>query len=312
MRILYVAKIRWYLISICSVVINILILKRFLAIFDFNLRNGGGTMTLILPSCILPILISYLDERTYKRMFIMWTRANENLKSFENMIENIIPNQVMLMKAKHLEIIYLNSKMKSLFEIEENFNDNLSKLRFIKISKAHNENPYSDFLDKCKEIIDRQIDSQEEEFIKLSGSYVKEMNQTLFFDINVGNIKWKNENALFILFNDVSSVVKLGLMKEINEYKDRLLATVFHDLRTPLNAIMGFLDLLAIEIKDKKYLDYIQSSRNSGKILLFLINDILDYSQITNKNLKLNQEIFNVKQIVEEIQSIFFNLKKKA
>lgn len=37
-------------------------------------------------------------------MFIMWITANETLKTFENMIENIISNQVMLMKIEKLEI----------------------------------------------------------------------------------------------------------------------------------------------------------------------------------------------------------------
>ena len=306
MRILYVAKIRWYFISICSVVINTLILRRFLAIFNLNMRNGGGTMTLVIPSCILPVFISYLEERTYKKMFIMWKRANENLSSFEHLIESIIPNQVMLIKACQLEVIYLNSKMKNLFEINESiFNTNdelLSKLKYIKISNAHNENPNSDLLNKCKELIAHQIDLKEDEFLKFSGTYEKETNQIIFLDISIGKVKWRNESTFFILFNDVSSIINLNILKELNEYKDRLLATVSHNFRTPLNAIMGFLDLLAVEIKNQNLLEYIKGSQNSAKMLLYLINDILDYTQITNKKLKLKQESFFLKKVAEDLK----------
>lgn len=74
MRILYVAKIK---ISVCSVAINFLLLRKFLTIFDFNLMNEGGTMALILPSCISQIFMSYLEERTYKRMNVYYVDYSE-------------------------------------------------------------------------------------------------------------------------------------------------------------------------------------------------------------------------------------------
>ncbi|MCA0330577.1 MAG: HAMP domain-containing histidine kinase [Actinobacteria bacterium] len=64
--------------------------------------------------------------------------------------------------------------------------------------------------------------------------------------------------------------------------KSRFLASVSHELRTPLNAIIGFSEILRTDVKDqlqKVYQDYIEDINASGRHLLSLINDILDYSK---------------------------------
>lgn len=64
--------------------------------------------------------------------------------------------------------------------------------------------------------------------------------------------------------------------------KSQFLASVSHELRTPLNAIIGFSEILRNEAKmslQKVYQDYIDDIFASGKHLLSLINDILDYSK---------------------------------
>ena len=54
-------------------------------------------------------------------------------------------------------------------------------------------------------------------------------------------------------------------------------ATVSHDMRTPLNSIIGLthnIDPLTNDDKVKKMLSIV---KNSSKILLFLVNDLLDF-----------------------------------
>jgi two-component system cell cycle sensor histidine kinase PleC len=64
--------------------------------------------------------------------------------------------------------------------------------------------------------------------------------------------------------------------------KSQFLASVSHELRTPLNAIIGFSDIIKNEARgqlEKTYQDYVDDIYGSGKHLLSLINDILDYSK---------------------------------
>lgn len=69
-----------------------------------------------------------------------------------------------------------------------------------------------------------------------------------------------------------------------NRAKSDFLANVSHELRTPLNAIIGFSDSILIGIfgplTNPRYKEYVTDIRNSGAVLLELINDLLDLSAI--------------------------------
>lgn len=64
--------------------------------------------------------------------------------------------------------------------------------------------------------------------------------------------------------------------------KSMFLASISHELRTPLNAIIGFSEIIKTEGRGglmKQHQEYIDDIHGSGKHLLALINDILDYSK---------------------------------
>lgn len=72
--------------------------------------------------------------------------------------------------------------------------------------------------------------------------------------------------------------------------KSQFLASISHELRTPLNAIIGFSDIIKTEAKhqlEKTYQAYLEDIHASGKHLLSLINDILDYSKAEAGKLQL-------------------------
>src|SRR5215218_8392886 len=61
--------------------------------------------------------------------------------------------------------------------------------------------------------------------------------------------------------------------------KTEFLANMSHELRTPLNAIIGFADLLlsGVELTPEKSQEYLLDISESGRHLLKLVSDILDY-----------------------------------
>lgn len=85
--------------------------------------------------------------------------------------------------------------------------------------------------------------------------------------------------------------------------KSAFLATMSHELRTPLNSIIGFSGILLKEKhgpltgEQKKQLGIVQ---NSARHLLSLINDILDISKIEAGQLKLNTDIFDLKDVINK------------
>jgi signal transduction histidine kinase len=91
--------------------------------------------------------------------------------------------------------------------------------------------------------------------------------------------------------------------------KSDFLARIGHDLSTPLNAILGFAQVMEMELlggaPDSKYLDYARNIRTSGEILSALISDILDLSRIEAGKLELQDEVFALAPLMNDIGMLF-------
>ncbi len=87
--------------------------------------------------------------------------------------------------------------------------------------------------------------------------------------------------------------------------KSLFLATMSHEIRTPMNAILGFAEILSQRIKDPVQQEYLASMQSSGKTLLNLINNLLDFSKAESGKLELHEQSTDVRHLVYEIESIF-------
>ncbi|MCE9544973.1 MAG: HAMP domain-containing protein [Planctomycetia bacterium] len=86
---------------------------------------------------------------------------------------------------------------------------------------------------------------------------------------------------------------------EMNRLKSDFLATMSHELRTPLNSIIGFSDVLnSIDSLDTKQRRYVQNIQKSGRLLLEMINDILDLAKIESGKMELNLTRFRIDAVV--------------
>jgi signal transduction histidine kinase len=88
-----------------------------------------------------------------------------------------------------------------------------------------------------------------------------------------------------------------------NRAKTEFLATVSHELRTPLNGIMGMNALLLRTHLDEKQLRYASVAEKSGKKLLEIIEEILDFSSIESGGLRLENKAFDLREVVANVSS---------
>ncbi|HEV8391016.1 MAG TPA: PAS domain-containing protein [Dongiaceae bacterium] len=88
-----------------------------------------------------------------------------------------------------------------------------------------------------------------------------------------------------------------------NRTKTQFLANMSHELRTPLNAVIGFSQLIRDQafgqIPDR-YVTYADDINSSGKLLLALINDILDMSRIEAGQQKLMEEVISIDSVIND------------
>ncbi len=91
-----------------------------------------------------------------------------------------------------------------------------------------------------------------------------------------------------------------------SQAKSQFLACMSHEIRTPMNAIIGMTALAQTHKhqpeRTQEYLDKIQVS---SKVLLSLINDILDMSAIEKNKLELTEEPFDMREILESVEVMY-------
>jgi len=99
----------------------------------------------------------------------------------------------------------------------------------------------------------------------------------------------------------VDELAQLNMrLYEMNRLKDDFLANMSHELRTPLNSIIGFSEVLqginALNDKQKRYASNIQ---NSGRVLLEMINDILDLAKMEAGKMEIRPSEFHIDKLIQ-------------
>lgn len=90
-----------------------------------------------------------------------------------------------------------------------------------------------------------------------------------------------------------------------NRAKSEFLARMSHEIRTPLSGVLGMADLLSDRLTDKTNLHYANVIRSSGKSLLTVINDILDYSKFSSGKMEFEKIPFNLQRLAVDSLDIF-------
>ncbi|RED44206.1 ATP-binding protein [Aestuariispira insulae] len=91
-----------------------------------------------------------------------------------------------------------------------------------------------------------------------------------------------------------------------NSAKSRFLANMSHEIRTPMNSVLGFLDLVLensdLPAEPRRQLTI---AKHSARMLLDLINDILDIAKLENGRMELEEIPFSLRRLTEEILLAF-------
>ncbi len=95
-----------------------------------------------------------------------------------------------------------------------------------------------------------------------------------------------------------------------NAAKTEFLLRISHDIRTPINGIMGMLDIEDKYFNDIDKLTECRSKiRDASKLLLDLINEVLDMSKLETGEILLEEIPFDLHGLIREV---YYALKKQA
>lgn len=93
--------------------------------------------------------------------------------------------------------------------------------------------------------------------------------------------------------------------EEANKAKTDFLNNMSHDIRTPMNVILGYNELMKQYLTDPILVDYQNKIEQSGKLLLSIINNVLDMARIESGKMVVEERAEQIGLVVEEIESVF-------
>ena len=89
-----------------------------------------------------------------------------------------------------------------------------------------------------------------------------------------------------------------------NEAKSSFLARMSHEIRTPINAVLGMNEMILREAESDSIREYATNIHSAGKVLLSIINDILDLSKIDSGKMELIETDYNMGNVLLDIENM--------
>ena len=118
-------------------------------------------------------------------------------------------------------------------------------------------------------------------------------------------------NSLFQSLNQVSSslasheralLAAKDAAEQANRAKGYFLANVSHELRTPMNSILGLSDMLQLSELPGREKEFARLINDSGRQLLVIINDLIDFSDLDGKKVRPQQQPFVLDGVLAEVR----------
>ena len=91
---------------------------------------------------------------------------------------------------------------------------------------------------------------------------------------------------------------------DLSQAKTRFLASMSHEIRTPINAVLGMNEMILRENRDPVIEEYARSVKSSGKMLLMLVNDVLDFSRIEAGKIEITEAEYRLSALLRDIMKM--------
>ena len=144
-------------------------------------------------------------------------------------------------------------------------------------------------------------------------------------EVTLTAMRLLGENTFFAMIRDITSKKEAKALEmqnyqlekakneaeEIAKSKTEFLANMSHEIRTPMNGIFGMVSLVLDTPLNSEQKDYVETIQSSTESLLTILNDILEYSKLSNSEIILDRREFNPSNLVNDVVQTFRALAAK-
>ena len=95
-------------------------------------------------------------------------------------------------------------------------------------------------------------------------------------------------------------------IEELNRAQNRFFSSMSHEIRTPINTIIGFNEMILREEISDEVAEDAKNIQSSSRILLSLINDILDMSKMQSGKMDIVQAPYDTKKMLSDIVNMIY------
>ena len=213
---------------------------------------------------------------------------------------NLIPVGIVISKGESL--IYYNSFMTSLAaknNLKEDFQSNeeleYKERNIVKFFQETKNNENSTTLNTL-------FFSEEETRIK-QGKYIYSAGENKIpLSVGVTTFQDKKEKSphKVCVIHDQTLYEELETSRMESQYQKSLFAMVNHELRNPLHGLLGIFEIIMGYNVNDELKHQCRIGISTGNLMLLLVNDILDISQLEACNFKLTEKSFSISEAISE------------
>jgi len=193
------------------------------------------------------------------------------------------------------KVIDINNTMLKMFNV-----DRQNALKFdVNVSFQSTRNRNVDL----KSIWEEAVKGNDQEFTWLTKSIDNDEISTI--QVNLKKSLWGEHSAIIATVRDISQqVAAMEATTAANKEKTEFLANMSHELRTPMHGILGYARLglkRSNTVPRDKLEEYFQLISDSGKRLMELLNNVLDFSKLEVGKMRYEFQKNNLLPMIQEV-----------
>jgi len=273
-------------------------------ISDIEEEIGSMKNKLITVTFLITITILIVFAFTIRRGIKKEKQLEEIEKKYKKLFDGASDSILILKNGYFADC---NSSALDLFKCSKN---QLIGKSVIDFSPEYQDNGENSKI-KASEIIRKSIHGEAQFF---EWTHLRYNGEKFIAEISLSNIEINKEIFLISFIRDItqrkadekSLLQAMERAEASDKLKSAFLANMSHEIRTPMNGILGFAQLVQDrELEAEKREEYLKIIINKGKQLLQIINDIIDISKIESNQVNINNHVFSLNEMIDELYAFF-------